>query len=147
MDTHMDENDFWQLLEECRPAGPDPDADGLAEALTSRLSRGTVPEVIGFAEQLARLLYRLDRREYGDELSGDAFLYTRCAVVADGRNAYERVLGDTAAFRPYAEEFIWAEGILYVPDNAYEHLTGEKWNRDTRYSYESYSNTEGWADR
>lgn len=24
-------------------------------------------------------------------------------------------------------------------------ITGEEWDRDTRYSYESYSNTEGWA--
>ncbi|MFI6283159.1 DUF4240 domain-containing protein [Streptomyces sp. NPDC051018] len=142
----MDENTFWQFLDECRPDGPDPDADLLAEALTARLSKGPVSDVVGFAEQLARLLYGLDRREYGSEQSADAFLYTRCAVVADGRDAYARVLGDPAAFTPYAEELIWAESLLYVPDHAYRHLTGEDWHRGTRYSYESYANEDGWAD-
>ncbi|MFE0421943.1 DUF4240 domain-containing protein [Streptomyces sp. NPDC058953] len=143
----MDEETFWRLIEECRPPGPDPDpdADRLAEALTDRLSRGPVPVVTGFAERLAQSLYRLDRREFGEELSGDSFLYTRAAVVADGRETYERVLADPALFVPYAEDAIWAEGLLYVPDRAYEQLTGEKWDRSTRYSYESYANGEGWA--
>jgi hypothetical protein len=28
---------------------------------------------------------------------------------------------------------------------AYEHITGEEWDRSTRYSYESYSNAAGWS--
>jgi hypothetical protein len=140
----MNEDEFWQLLEECRPADPDPEAELLAVALAERLGAGPVDRVTGFAEQLAFALHRLDRREFGEELSADAFLYTRAAVVAAGRSEYGRVLADPARFTPYAEELVWAESLLYVPDEVYPRLTGREWDRNTRYDYESYSNTEGW---
>ncbi|WP_330242945.1 MULTISPECIES: DUF4240 domain-containing protein [unclassified Streptomyces] len=88
----------------------------------------------------------LDRKEYGRELSSDSFLCTRAAVVAAGREMYEIVLQDPAHFVPYATGLFWAESLLYAPDRAYEHITGEEWDRRTRYFYESYSNTAGWAD-
>ncbi|MDE3725032.1 DUF4240 domain-containing protein [Nocardiopsis sp. N85] len=143
----MDEDFFWRLIDEGRAGSPTPDidADHLTAFLTERLSNGTVAQVVGFAEQLSLALYRLDRREHGEALSSDAFLYSRAAVVADGRETYEAVLADPVLFAPYAEEPLWAEGLLYVPDRVYEHLTGEEWRRDTRHSYESYSNRDGWA--
>ncbi|HEY1178005.1 MAG TPA: DUF4240 domain-containing protein [Phytomonospora sp.] len=100
--------------------------------------------VTGFAERLAEALYRLDRREYGEDLSGDAFLYTRAAVAAAGRREYEAVLADPRRFAPFAADLVWAEGLVYVPDRAYERLTGREWDRGTRHRYESYSNTAGW---
>lgn len=140
----MSEDDFWQLLADCRPGVADPEADLLAEVLIARLCAGPVSEVAGFAERLSHALYRLDRREFGEELSSDAFLCTRAAVVAAGRREYERVLADPARFQPYADGLVWAESLLYVPDKAYRRLTGEEWDRATRYCYESYSNAEGW---
>ncbi|WP_369243646.1 DUF4240 domain-containing protein [Streptomyces sp. R41] len=142
----MNENAFWQLIDDCTPSTPDPDAEQLAMALTNRLSAGPLATVIGFAEQLSWALYRLDRKEYGHDLSSDSFLYTRAAVVAASREAYEAVLRDPQLFTPYAQDLIWAESLLYVPDEAYSRITGEEWDRSTRYSYESYSNTAGWAD-
>ncbi|MEW2588179.1 DUF4240 domain-containing protein [Streptomyces virginiae] len=142
----MSENTFWRLVEECRPSMSDPEDVELADALTARLASGPVSDVVGFAEQLSWALYRLDRKEYGSGLSGDAFLYTRAAVVAAGRDEYESVLRDPERFRPYADDLVWAEAVLYVPDAAYEQLTGVEWDRRTRYSYESYSNTAGWTD-
>ncbi|MFD9690094.1 DUF4240 domain-containing protein [Kitasatospora sp. NPDC059146] len=143
----MNEDEFWRLIEECRPAWPDPDAERLAAALEGRLTAAGLPACIGFAEQLATVLYRLDRREYGVDLSGDAFLYTRAAVVAAGRAEYEAVLGDPARFHPYASDLVWAEPLLHVPDRAHRRLTGREWGRSTRHSYESFSNAEGWAGR
>jgi hypothetical protein len=145
MMARMDEDAFWTLIEQCRPGGPDPDADGLAAALTARLAAGPVSMIAEFAEQLAWALHRLDLQEYGHGLSGDAFLYTRAAVVADGRETYRRVLGDPARFTTYAAGLMWAEPLLYVPDRAYKALTGQEWDRGTRYSYESYSNRAGWG--
>ncbi|MER5918176.1 DUF4240 domain-containing protein [Streptomyces sp. NPDC001982] len=142
----MNENAFWQLIDECTPSTLDPDAEQLAAALTNRLAAGPLATIIGFAEQLSWALYRLDRKEYGHDLSGDSFLYTRAAVVAAGRETYEAVLRDPQVFAPYATDLIWAESLLYVPDEAYRRLTGEEWDRNTRYSYESYSNIAGWAD-
>ncbi|MFD7736075.1 DUF4240 domain-containing protein [Kitasatospora phosalacinea] len=141
----MDEDEFWLLLEECRPPGADPDAERLAAALEEHLSAGPVAAVAGFAERLSTALYRLDRRELGEELSGDAFLYARAAVVADGRAAHRAVLADPRRFAPYAEGLVWAEPLLYVPDRAYRRLTGEQWRRGTAHSYESRSNAAGWA--
>ncbi|MFF1838856.1 DUF4240 domain-containing protein [Streptomyces sp. NPDC058231] len=141
----MNEDAFWQLIEDCRPTEPDPEAERLAATVTERLARSPLSLVIGFAEQLSWALYRLDRKEYGHNLSGDAFLYTRAAVVAAGRTVFDSVLRDPAAFAPYATDLIWAECLLYTPDHAYKRITGEEWDRDTRYSYESCSNTEGWA--
>ncbi|MGW2063827.1 hypothetical protein ACWCO9_24920 [Streptomyces sp. NPDC001937] len=43
-------------------------------------------------------------------------------------------------------EFWRQEPLLYTPDRAYRRITGEERDRDTRYSYESCSNTQGWAD-
>ncbi|WP_046494126.1 DUF4240 domain-containing protein [Streptomyces odonnellii] len=141
----MNEDVFWQLVEECRSTTADPEGEQLAAALTARLVNGPTSDVIGFAEQLSWALYRLDRKEYGEGLSGDAFLYTRAAVVAAGREEYENVLRCPDRFVPYASDLVWAEALLYVPDKAYEHITGEEWDRSTHYSYESYSNTAGWA--
>lgn len=56
--------------------------------------------VIGFAEQLSRALYQLDRKEYGHDLFGDPFLLTRAAVVAAGRTTFDSVLQNPAAFTP-----------------------------------------------
>lgn len=140
----MNEGTFWKLIEDCRPTGQDPDSEQLAATLTERLAQSPVRVVTGFAEQLSWALYRLDRRELGQDLSGDAFLYTRCAVVA-GREVFEGVLQDPEAFALFATDLIWAESLLYTPDHAYERITGEEWDRNTRYSYESYSNTDGWA--
>ncbi|KKZ75128.1 hypothetical protein VO63_04280 [Streptomyces showdoensis] len=133
-------------MEDCRPTEPDPDADLLADTLTERLARSPLSLVIGFAEQLSWALYQLDRTEYGHDLSADAFLYTRAAVVAAGRTEFDEVLRDAAAFTPYATDLVWAESLLSAPDRAYRSITGEEWDRRTRYSYESYANTEGWAD-
>ncbi|GAA4887786.1 hypothetical protein GCM10023237_01210 [Streptomyces coeruleoprunus] len=141
----MNEDAFWQLIEECRPSTPDPEGDQLAAALTARLANGPVSDVVGFAEQLPWALYQLDHKEYGGGLSGDAFLYTRAAVVAAGREEYESVLRAPERFIPFVNDLVWAEALLCVPDNAYEHLTGEEWDRGTRYSYESYSNAAGWT--
>ncbi|WP_030275834.1 DUF4240 domain-containing protein [Streptomyces sp. NRRL B-24484] len=142
----MDEDTFWQLLDVCRPGGPDPDAHGLA-ALRARLAHRSLTEVVGFAERLSEVLYRLDRREYGLRLPGDAFLYTRAAVVAAGRAEYEAVLRDPRRFAPYSDGHLWAEPLLYVPDRVYRALTGREWDRSTRYSYESSSHRAGWEDR
>ncbi|WP_189278995.1 DUF4240 domain-containing protein [Streptomyces atratus] len=61
----MDENTFWQLIDDCRPARPDDDGEQLAERLTARLFAGPLPAVVGFAEQLSWAPHRPDRREYG----------------------------------------------------------------------------------
>ncbi|MFB8166338.1 DUF4240 domain-containing protein [Kitasatospora purpeofusca] len=151
---------FWQLIE---LIGGEPAVavcatfdDGCVR-LSEELAAGPVEEIAGFGERLAEALYRLDREEYGTQravdpelpgeslpLSDDGFLYARAAVVAAGRAAYERVLGEPELFA--AHSFRSGESLLYVHEEAYEVATGEDWDHDTRYDYESCSNREGWPN-
>lgn len=92
------------------------------------LVAGPLHAVIGFAEQLAWALYRLDRWQFGlqpkgRELSGDQYLHTRAAVVATGRAEYDRVLIDPCRFIAYAAGPVSTESLLYVPDEAYERIS------------------------
>ncbi|WP_344343607.1 DUF4240 domain-containing protein [Kitasatospora putterlickiae] len=150
---------FWQLID---LIGGEPAVafcatfDDGCERLGAALAAGPAEEIVGFGERFAEALYRLDREEYGTQsasdpddpedrplpLSDDGFLYARAAVVASGRTAYERVLADPALFARYS--FRSGESLLYVHEEAYETATGEEWDHDTRYDYESCSNREGW---
>ncbi|MFE3270830.1 hypothetical protein [Streptomyces sp. NPDC059215] len=49
----MNGNAFGQLIVDCTPSTPDPDAEQLARALTSLLSAEPLATVIGFAGQLS----------------------------------------------------------------------------------------------
>ncbi|WP_370350650.1 DUF4240 domain-containing protein [Catenulispora sp. EB89] len=139
----VDEDSFWRLIEYCTPDSPDPGNRGLVAALIKTLGSGPVYRVVGFAEQLSWALYRLDRNELAEGHSGDSFLYARAGAVAAGRTVYESVLADPRVFEQFTSD--GAEELLYVPDRVYLDLTGEEWDRRTRYSYESYSNDDGWA--
>ncbi|MFJ5937390.1 DUF4240 domain-containing protein [Streptomyces sp. NPDC093071] len=146
--------DFWVLIATLDGKATQESCRHLAE----ELSRRPVPDIIGFAERHAEALYRLDQEKFGTlpvidltdrdgspfPQSSDTFLYARCAVVAAGRTVWESVFFDVDGFAPYTSTEYDGEWLLYVPDQAYELATGEKWNRLTRYCYETCSNRDGW---
>ncbi|MET9619386.1 DUF4240 domain-containing protein [Streptomyces sp. NPDC006464] len=148
--------DFWALIATLDGEATLESCQRLAEVL----SRRSVPDIIGFAERHAEALYRLDQEKFGTlpvvdltardgrpfPQSSDVFLYTRCAVVAAGQAVWESVFFDVDKFAPYTSSECDGEWLLYVPDKAYELATGREWNRLTRYSFESYSNKDGWPD-
>lgn len=76
--------------------------------------------------------------------SDDGFLYSRAAVVAVGREAYESVFGHPERFAPFTARR--GEELLYVHEAAFEQVTGLEWDRPTRYDYESCSNKDGWPE-
>ncbi|MEV6977615.1 DUF4240 domain-containing protein [Kitasatospora sp. NPDC093806] len=150
---------FWQLIDLLGGEAAGTSCAGFAsgcERLGAALAAGSVTEIVGFGERLAEALYRLDREEYGTQrcpdpdepdgeplpLTDDGFLYARAAAVAAGRAGYESVLADPDRFAPYAAQ--WGEELLYVHEEAYEEVTGEEWDIDTRYDFESCANREGW---
>ncbi|XIE78362.1 DUF4240 domain-containing protein [Streptomyces sp. SBR177] len=146
--------DFWALIATLDGEATNESCRRLAEELSHR----PVPDIIGFAERHAEALYRLDQEKFGTlpvvdltvrdgspfPQSSDVFLYSRCAVVAAGREVWESVFFDADKFAPYTSTRYNAEWLLYVPDKAYERATGKEWDRHTRYCYESYSNRDGW---
>ncbi|MFE7492138.1 DUF4240 domain-containing protein [Kitasatospora sp. NPDC057541] len=152
---------FWQLVEVLGGEAVLETCQGFEDAcgrLTEVLSREPVSQIIGFGERLAEALHRLDQADFGTlpvlgmepadgsrfPQSADGFLYSRAAVVAAGRQAYESVLGNTERFVPFTA--LRCEGLLYVHEEAFEQVTGTEWDRLTRYVYESCSNTDGWPD-
>ncbi|MER7810779.1 DUF4240 domain-containing protein [Streptomyces sp900116325] len=102
--------DFWILIDTLNGEADEASCRRLAEELGSR----PVPEIIGFADRHAEALYRLDQEKFGVlpvvnmtdrdgspfPQSADHFLYTRCAVVAAGRAAWEDVFIDVDKFVP-----------------------------------------------
>lgn len=147
---------FWELIATLNGRA----TQASCRCLADELSRRSVPDIIGFAERHAEALYRLDQEKFGMlpvadmtgrtgepfPQSGDGFLYARCAVVAAGQAEWEGVFFDVGKFAPYTATECLGEWLLYVPDQAYELATGKKWDRSTRYCFESYSNRDGWPN-
>lgn len=68
-------------------------------------------------------------------------MYARCAVVANGREFYERVLANPKAM-PKDLDF---ESLLFLTHAAWERKTGDEYEGfETSVSYETYSNAAGW---
>lgn len=149
----MTDEEFWQLIAGLHgEAGP----EGIA-ALTEDLSQGSTERIESFAEHLAVALHALDSRDRMAQpirdtddgpdspafpLSKEVFLYARCAVVASGREVWQRVLD-----QPQAMSDTWdlgAEELLYIAPVAFEHKTGSDWAYVTSVSYETGSNENGW---
>ncbi len=149
----MDDATFWGLIERLDWTYQGDD-DRVVAPLVKALSDLPDRAIAGFADQLARRLHALDGRAWAresgptiwwgepDQLSVDAFLYARLAVVANGRAFYETVLADPTAM-PKDLEF---ESLLYVASAAYERKTGldDDGSLDLPVSFETFANAEGW---
>lgn len=130
-----------------------------AAVLATRLSVETPAKIIAFAEKLAELLYAIDSLERAEQhvsdqtvgedsftMSDDLFLYARCAVVAAGTETYQRVLNDPAAMEGHWAVFD-GECLLTVVPEAWEEVTGQEWDHETRVCYETGSNSDRWPVR
>lgn len=147
----MNEIEFWKIvgLLDWDATGDD---DAVVEPVVSFLSKKTVAEIFEFEEILAQKLFALDTLEHAKSIGEDAyvddnkyfsvdgFLYSRCVVVANGKDLYDCVLNDPKEF-PKDMEF---EAILYIAQQAYEEKTGEKWSYVSKTNYETFENVKGW---
>lgn len=102
-----------------------------------------------FADRLSMKLYLLDTRAHAEAyaardpehfISADDFLYARCAVVAEGKAYYEKVLNDPSQM---PDEIVF-EPLLYLADDAFEMKMGIPFNYRPTYNYETQSNKAGW---
>lgn len=149
----MDEEAFWDILSRLnwKKQGDDEKVLAPAVKVLSQMSKSDIEQ---FEILMAQKLFALDTREHaravykgeidpddGDQyISADDFLYTRCVMLVNGREAYENAVKDPTTM-PQACEF---EAILYLGTKAYELKTGEELVVRTPVSYESFSNEEGW---
>jgi hypothetical protein len=143
------EADFWQTI-----AMLDWDKEGddekIVEPLITFLSGQPIGHIYRFSDILSEKLWQLDTYAHAkiflDDpeeeglLSVDDFLYTRCAVVANGQDYYELVL-KCPQVMPLDLTF---EPLLYIALKAYKRKTGKKFTPVYAYNYETYSNKKGW---
>jgi len=149
--AEMNDDGFWRLISlfDWDKTGDD---SAVVAPVVAALSKLTEDEIVGFDETLAKKLFALDGEAYArnigegaytgrdDFFSVDGFLYSRCAVVANGRDYFESVLINAAAM-PKDLEF---EPLLYVAADAYTLKTGKEFSFSTETSYETFSNRSGW---
>ena len=53
-------------------------------------------------------------------VSDDTFLYFRCAVMLQGKDAYYTLLKSTDDYGKYLVNDYWGEGLLFVSDDAFQ---------------------------
>ncbi len=149
----MDDATFWGLIGRLDWT-KEGDDDRVVAPLVKALSDLPDRDIAGFQDHLARRLHALDGRAWAresgasiwhgdpDDVSVDAFLYARLAVVAMGQAFYESVVADPA-FMPTDTEL---ESLLYVSSSAYERKTGldDDGSMESPVSFETFANEDGW---
>lgn len=147
----MTEATFWLIISllNWNAAG---DYEAIIEPAVVELSTRSEQEIFAFEEMLAMKLYALDTKAHAKEIGSgayvdgemyphlDTFLYSRCAVVANGRIMYTAVLANPKL----SHKDIDFEGVLYISSTAYERKTGKEFDYITKFSYETFSNEAGW---
>ncbi|MCF8247227.1 MAG: DUF4240 domain-containing protein [Saprospiraceae bacterium] len=148
----MDEAQFWAIIALLDWEQPNRE-DVLAPAVLA-LSEFDKADIFRFHDLLNEKLYALDGKRFAVQLgsnryapqagkyfSVDDFLYSRCAVVANGRAFYESVLQNP---KRMPKEFTF-ESLLYLPERAWERTTGrDDYDYFPETWYETFSNPEGW---
>jgi hypothetical protein len=148
----LSEAHFWEIISllDWNKAGDD---EAVVEPAIARLVSGSVRHIFEFADLLSEKLYALDGRKYALQLGEDAwspdryfsvdnFLYARCCVVANGKEAYEKVLHDPAQM----PKDLTFEELLYIPSEAYEQKTGKQYAYTPAFPIETYNNQAEWAE-
>jgi len=147
----MNENEFWSIIGmlNWEESGDD---EAVVEPVVNYLSQKTDEEIFQFEELLAQKLFALDTKVHAKEIGEDAyvnedeyfsvdgFLYSRCVVVANGKELFQNVLENPKEF-PKDMEF---EAILYVAQEAYEQKNDKEWEYVCPTDYETYKNANGW---
>jgi hypothetical protein len=143
----LSEEQFWQILNLLD--WKQQDSDAIMAKAVQALAKMPVANIYLFKDTLSEKLYRLDTRAHANAykakqedgyLSVDDFLYVRCAVVAEGKDYYDKVLNDPSEL-PIEISF---EPLLSLADDAYALKTGKKMDYFPTFNYETHSNQEGW---
>lgn len=142
-------SDFWKAINmlDWEKEGDD---EKVTEPLIDFLSEQPIGHIYRFSDILSEKLWQLDTFAHAkiflddpDEeglLSVDDFLYTRCAVVANGQDYYEKILHNPNLMPPD----LTFEPLLYIALKAYKRKTGKNFSPISAYNYETYSNKKGW---
>jgi len=146
-DDLFSEDDFWRVIDKIDWSKKG--AENKLKPAVKMLAEMPVSSMYIFADRLSAKLYHLDTKAHAEAyaakdpehfISADDFLYARCAVVAEGKEYYEKVLNDPSQM---PDEIVF-EPLLYLADDAFEVKMGIPFNYMPTYSYETQSNKAGW---
>ena len=151
--AEMNENEFWKIIDmfEWKHAGDD---DKVLEKAIKYLAKKSDEDIYRFDDILSKMLFDLDGKEYAKNIgksayinedtyfSPDIFLYSRCVVVATGREFYYEVLNNPKSM-PEDTDF---EALLYIVEEAFELKNDEEYDYSPTFDYETYSNQSKWED-
>jgi hypothetical protein len=141
------EDQFWELIDlfdwkqEKR--------EDIIHPAVEALSKMPVSAIYLFQDFLSEKLFNLDTKAHAEAymsqqtdgyFSADDFLYVRCAVVAEGKAYYQKII-ETPAEISADTDF---EHILSVASEAYKLQTGREFDYSPLYNYETRSNLEKW---
>ena len=148
----MDDDKFWSIISLLDMESKE--TDGMVEAAVHALAKMNVKEINEFEETLSLKLYLLDTKSHAKNMgehsyiedhpshfSVDMFLYARCAVIAEGQRYFELTLRNP-------EKMIknrTFEPLLTIASEAYAKKRGSKFEYIAGFSYETFSNSEGWS--
>jgi hypothetical protein len=141
------ETDFWSIIDKIDWSKKPSEAK--LKTAVKTLSKLPVSNIYLFADKLAEKLFLLDtaahgkfylEKDAGTYFSVDDFLYVRCAVIAEGREYFEKVLQNPAEM----PNEITFEPILYLANSAFELKIGKEFDYFPTFNYETYSNKAGW---
>lgn len=146
-DELFSEGDFWLLVDKIdwsKKGG-----ENKLKPVVKLLAKMPVSSIFLFADRLSAKLYALDTRAHADAyakndpehyISADDFLYARCAVIAEGKEYYEKVLQDS---NQMPDDIVF-EPLLYLAEDAFEMKMGIPFNYRPTYNYETQSNQAAW---
>ncbi len=132
---------FWQIIDALDWSKKD--AQSILAPAVAALAKMPMASIYLFKDKMSEKLYDLDTQSHADAylakeedgyLSADYFLYVRCAVLAEGKNYYEKVLKNPSEM-PVDIDF---EPLLSLADDAYLLKTGKTFNYTPAFSYETH---------
>ncbi|MEH6347572.1 MAG: DUF4240 domain-containing protein [Bermanella sp.] len=147
----MNEIEFWVVIGKLDwdESGDD---EAVIEPVVEYLTTKSDEDIFQFEELLAQKLHALDTKDHAKEIGEDAyinddkyfsvdgFLYSRCLIVANGKELFDSVLCKPKEF-PKDMEF---EAILNIAQEAYEQKNDKEWAYVSPTDYETYKNANGW---
>jgi Protein of unknown function (DUF4240) len=140
----LTETDFWQIIEKLDWSKAK-SADVLEPAV-KMLADMPMPNIYLFEDKLSEKLYLLDTKQHAavfseEDFSSDDFLYSRCAVIGEGKSFFDSVLKNPKKM----PQDITFEALLNLASDAYYLKTGQIFNYKPTYNYETSANRLGWA--
>ncbi len=130
---------FWKIIDSfdwSKKTGSDVLASGV-----ERLAAQETVFIYLFADVLHEKLAQLNTKAHAQSFatnkkghfSGDDFLYTRCAVIAEGKDYFEKVVNEPSAM---PTDIIF-EALLNLPDIAYKTKTGKEFQYTPQQTIET----------